>query len=82
MSTELEGRIEAILDGGPCRIGLESTVLDLTAKTPRILRQGPVTAEQLQRILGEFVVADPHTSFDLPKGLPSPGMMSCHYRRA
>lgn len=40
---------------------------------------GAVTAEQLQRILGEFVVADPHTSFDLPKGLPSPGMMSCHY---
>src|SRR5581483_7962581 len=40
---DLDGRIEAVLDGGPCPIGVESTVLDLTAG-PRILRQGAVTA--------------------------------------
>lgn len=44
---ELHGRIEAILNGGPCQIGVESTVLDLTAGKPIVLRQG-VTLEQLQ----------------------------------
>lgn len=73
---DLEGRIEAVLDGGPCPIGVESTVLDLTAE-PRILRQGAVTAEQLKRLLGEVVVVE---AVSRPQaGLPSPGMMSRHY---
>jgi L-threonylcarbamoyladenylate synthase len=73
---DLEGRIEAVLDGGPCPIGVESTVLDLTGE-PRILRPGAVTAEQLKRLLGEVAVAD---SVSRPQeGLPAPGMMSRHY---
>jgi L-threonylcarbamoyladenylate synthase len=74
---DLDGRIEAVLDGGACPIGVESTVLDLTAE-PCILRQGAVTAEQLKRLLGEVVVVDA-VSRRLEEGLPSPGMMSRHY---
>lgn len=74
---DLDGRIEAVLDGGPCPIGVESTVLDLTAE-PRILRQGAVTAEQLQRLLGKVVVVEA-VSHPREEGLPSPGMMSRHY---
>jgi L-threonylcarbamoyladenylate synthase len=74
---DLDGRIEAVLDGGACPIGVESTVLDVTAE-PRILRQGAITAEQLKRLLGEVVVVDA-VSRRLEEGLPSPGMMARHY---
>jgi L-threonylcarbamoyladenylate synthase len=74
---DLDGRIEAVLDAGPCPIGVESTVLDLTAE-PRILRQGAVTAEQLKRLLGEVAVINA-VSRPPEKGLPSPGMMPRHY---
>ena len=49
---DLAGRIEVVLDGGPTGIGLESTVLDLTADPPAILRPGGVTWEQLRSVLG------------------------------
>jgi L-threonylcarbamoyladenylate synthase len=74
---DLDGRIEAVLDGGPCPIGVESTVLDLTAG-PRILRQGATTAEQLNRLLGKVAVVDT-VSRPQEEGLPSPGMMPRHY---
>src|SRR5579864_1139982 len=74
---DLDGRIEAVLDGGPCPIGVESTVLDLTVAVTRILRQGAVTAEQLKHVLGDVVVID---AVSRPQeGLQSPGMMSRHY---
>lgn len=79
VTTELDGRIEAILDGGPCQIGVESTVLDLTAEKPLILRQGAVTLEQLQGVLGEVEVASSEAPSRPQQGLPSPGMMSRHY---
>jgi L-threonylcarbamoyladenylate synthase len=74
---DLDGRIEAILDGGPCPIGVESTVLDLTVAVPRILRQGAVTAEQLKLAVGKVIRADAVSSPQ--EGLPAPGMMSRHY---
>jgi L-threonylcarbamoyladenylate synthase len=74
---DLDGKIEAVLDGGPCPIGVESTVLDFTAD-PCILRQGAVTAEQLKRLLGEVAVVDA-VSRPREEGLPSPWMMSRHY---
>lgn len=74
---DLDGQIEAVLDGGPCPIGVESTVLDLTAE-PCILRQGAVTAEQLKQLLGEVVVVDA-VSGPQWNGLPAPGMMARHY---
>ena len=48
---DLDGRIDCVLDGGPCAVGVESTVLDLTSSPPRILRPGGVTLEALQALL-------------------------------
>jgi Sua5/YciO/YrdC/YwlC family protein len=51
---ELDGRVELILDGGPCTIGLESTIVDLSRVEPAVLRPGGITAEQLFEVLGPF----------------------------
>jgi hypothetical protein len=54
----LAGRIAAVLDGGACKVGLESTIVDLTGDTARILRSGPITREQLEAVLGQPVVIE------------------------
>jgi L-threonylcarbamoyladenylate synthase len=70
----LSGRIAAVLDGGPCKVGLESTIVDLTGDTVRILRSGPITREQLQDVLGQPV--------ELPArhDVSVPGNMQVHYQ--
>lgn len=70
----LRGRIDAVLDGGPCSVGLESTIVDLTGPRPRIVRAGPIDREQLQAVLG--------TDVDVPEehGVAVPGNMRVHYR--
>ncbi len=52
---ELGDRIDMILDGGDCRVGLESTIIDLTTEQPVILRPGHITIEQLSRFIGQSV---------------------------
>ncbi len=76
---DLAGRISAVLDGGPCPVGLESTVLDLTTAAPRILRPGAVTREQLARALGKEI--EEAASWERNKtGIPpSPGLKYRHY---
>ena len=49
---QLGGRIDAVLDGGPCTVGVESTILDLTVTPYRILRQGGLSRENIERVLG------------------------------
>jgi len=49
---ELDGLVDVILDGGPCQVGLESTIVDLTSGQPRILRPGGITEEQTAEVLG------------------------------
>src|SRR5262249_15260138 len=71
---ELGGRITAVLDGGPCTIGIESTVLDLCGDAPTILRPGGLASEALQELLGS--VATPDASSGAPR---SPGMLGSHY---
>lgn len=72
---DLAGRIELILDGGPTRIGVESTVLDLTVEPPAILRPGGVTAEQLAEVLGAVACGG-----RAAEGvLASPGLLERHY---
>jgi L-threonylcarbamoyladenylate synthase len=71
---ELDGRIAAILDGGACRVGLESTVLDLTAARPTLLRPGGVAIEDLEAAIGPIDIADDDNT--APRG---PGMLSSHY---
>ena len=53
---DMEGKIPAILDGGPCAVGVESTVVTLALDPPRLLRPGGVTLEQLRRALGKVEV--------------------------
>jgi L-threonylcarbamoyladenylate synthase len=72
--------IDVILDGGPCEVGIESTVLDLASGPPRILRPGAVTREQIEKVIGSCVEV---TSQRLPAeaGRPavSPGQHERHY---
>lgn len=72
---DLNEKIPLILDGGSVDIGLESTVLDLTKDTPRILRPGKITAEDLRPILGEVLFAH----MEEPEKPASPGMKYAHY---
>ena len=56
MLADMDGKIDAIVDGGPCAVGVESTIIDLTCTPPRLLRPGGVTLEQLESVLGEVAV--------------------------
>ena len=81
---DMAGRIPLILDGGPCQVGLESTVLDLTRGDPTILRPGGVTKEMIQEVLGREVKVAGSVLRPLKpdeKAL-SPGMRYKHYAPA
>jgi len=75
---DLDGKIEMILDGGDCEIGVESTVVDCTTAVPTILRPGGITYEMLVELLGEVVV-DPGLSGDSQAIPKAPGMKYRHY---
>lgn len=77
---DLNGRVEAILDGGDCRVGVESTVVTLVGGAPRVLRPGGVTLGQLREVLGH-VELDPAVLHQLEAGAraSSPGMKYKHY---
>lgn len=77
---DLQGKLEIILDGGECQVGLESTVLDLTSPIPTVLRPGGITPEMLADVLGEVRVAD-SVMRPLKAGEKalSPGMRYRHY---
>ena len=77
---DMDGRIPLILDGGPCAVGLESTVLDLSGDVPCILRPGGVTKDMLEALLGPVEVA-PSVLKPLAAGevARSPGMRYRHY---
>lgn len=57
--TDLDGKVDAILIGSDCRVGIESTVLDMSGDVPMILRPGIITAENIEAALGEKVILDP-----------------------
>lgn len=79
---DMNGRVEVILDGGQTGVGVESTVLDLTASVPSILRPGGVTAEALAEIIGRVAV-DPNAegmdAAEISATPRSPGMKYAHY---
>lgn len=77
---DLNGRIDAVLDGGAAGVGVESTVLDLTENVPVILRPGGVTPEDLRCVIGEVEVASTGgAGFSCGEGPRSPGMKYAHY---
>ena len=77
---DLAGRIAAVLDGGPCSVGLESTVISLLSSPPALLRPGWVTQKMLEDVLKshvlDFLLLMPVRS---PKGLFVSGMKYRHY---
>ena len=78
-----DGRIDAIVDGGPCRVGVESTIVDLTEDRPRLLRPGGVTPEELVEVLGDLVVDRAVTAqIDRDAVVKAPGMKYRHYAPA
>lgn len=76
---DLAGRIDAVLDGGECMVGVESTVLSLLDSPPAILRPGAITLEMLRSVLGNNLV-DLSTDRGEYRGTPpAPGMKYRHY---
>lgn len=78
--SDLNGRIEAVLDGGECSVGLESTVITLAMEKPRLLRPGGVTVEEIESVIGEIEIDDAvlNRLKDSDKAA-SPGMKYKHY---
>jgi len=74
---ELGDAIDLILDGGPCEVGIESTVLDLSGRQPSILRPGAITQEQIEAIIGPVQVKSLVAEATRP--LAAPGQLSVHY---
>ncbi len=77
VAADLTGRIDLILDGGPTPVGVESTVLDLAAHPPVVLRPGGVSVERLRAVLGEVQLRGRVTEAEGPAS--SPGLMDKHY---
>ena len=73
---DLDGRIDAILDGGPTRLGLESTIVDVTGAHPRLLRPGGLAAEDIEAVLGTSLLLGVEQQTG-PR--PAPGLMPMHY---
>ena len=80
---DLDGKVDAIIAGGDCRVGIESTVLDVTCDMPVILRPGIITAEDIKAVIGAEVKLDPAllsgAQNDADIKPRSPGMKYKHY---
>ena len=84
---QLGGKVDIILDGGLAKVGVESTVLDITGKRPRLLRPGGVPIERLEALIGTVELpsgkiakaAGETAGSDTHVGLPSPGLLKSHY---
>ena len=75
-----DGKIDAIVDGGPCRVGVESTIVDLTEERPRLLRPGGIGPEELIAVLGDLIVDKAVTAqVDKDEVVKAPGMKYRHY---
>jgi len=70
---ELGDDVQIVLDGGPCEVGIESTIVDLSAGVPRLLRPGRISADAIAAVIGTKPVAGGH---DAPR---APGRLASHY---
>jgi L-threonylcarbamoyladenylate synthase len=73
----LGDRVDLVLDGGPCAVGIESTVLDLTTSIPLIRRPGAVTRDQIESVIGPIDISMQVLPTAAPS--PSPGQQEKHY---
>ena len=80
MMEDMAGKIDGIFDGGDCRVGVESTIIDLTVTPPRLLRPGGLPLEKLREVLGEVAV-DKAVLGKMAEGEKprAPGMKYRHY---
>lgn len=80
MLEDMQGKIDGIFDGGACRVGVESTIIDLTVDPPRLLRAGGLSLEKLREVLGEVTV-DKSVTQKMGEGEKplAPGMKYRHY---
>jgi L-threonylcarbamoyladenylate synthase len=74
---ELGDAVDVILDGGPCRVGIESTVLDLSSVQPAILRPGAISRKQIEDVIGPIGIRSGVTNPSEPAR--SPGQHERHY---
>ena len=80
MIEDMDGRIDGIVDGGPCTVGVESTIIDLTVTPPRLLRPGGLPLESLRQVLVEVTVDKAVTGLLAAGERPrAPGMKYRHY---
>lgn len=80
MIEDMDGKIDGIVDGGPCTVGVESTIIDLTVTPPRLLRPGGLPLESLRQVLGEVAVDKAVTGLLSAGEHPrAPGMKYRHY---
>lgn len=79
VAEDLDEKIDMILDGGAVEIGLESTILDMTVQPPMILRPGAITAEMLEKVIGEVSVDETLLGDESEKAPKAPGMKYRHY---
>lgn len=80
---DLMGRVDAIVDGGPCGVGVESTVISFAEEVPLLLRPGAVTLEQLREVLPQVQVHDAvYHQLSGEEKAASPGMKYKHYAPA
>lgn len=73
---DMTGRVDAIICGKDCEVGVESTVIDMSGEVPILLRPGGITAEQLREVLGRVDTATSVKEGEVPK---SPGLKYKHY---
>jgi L-threonylcarbamoyladenylate synthase len=77
VADQLHERVDYILDGGPCSVGLESTVLDLSGAVPTLLRPGGVSREQIEEMIGPVELPGAESLESGPQR--APGMLTSHY---
>src|SRR5205807_5219920 len=80
VAESLGDRVTMIVDGGPCLVGVESTVLDLSSATPTLLRPGGATREAIEAVIGPIAVSDAIPSGESAR--KSPGQLDSHYAPA
>lgn len=76
---DLDGHVDVILDGGDCPIGLESTILDLTASLPTVLRPGGLSLDLLRERIPDLQIAQRYIKDDEGHAVSAPGMLAKHY---
>lgn len=79
VAEDLDGRVEMIIDGGDVKIGLESTIVDLTADRPVVLRPGYITRQQLEKVLAQVEEDSTLMRDDSGQAPKAPGMKYRHY---